>query len=216
MPAPPPRALSRPAYRSARRKVVIIGNCQSETLRQGFARIETLNRLFEVKYHFIQLPKNLHEFAARDLETCDIVPIQDIRLWDEFPLRDCVRPGAEARRFPLVRFASPWPFDAWNGPGDKRGLRARGAEPDFSVSRRSARPPARGHPRPGGPVSSLSLARSAEDRQLPPAARTRDPPPRRHGQEVRLRDRRLYSGKFPEQGGYFTRPCGRTGRCSTC
>ncbi|MGD9616076.1 MAG: WcbI family polysaccharide biosynthesis putative acetyltransferase [Alphaproteobacteria bacterium] len=108
----------RPVYRSGRRKVVIIGNCQSETLRQGFTRIETLSRLFDVKYHFVQLPKNLHEFAARDLETCDIVLIQDIRLWDEFPLRDRVRPGADAVRFPLVRFASPWPFDAWNGPGD--------------------------------------------------------------------------------------------------
>ena len=110
---------SRSIYRSGRRKLVIIGNCQSETLRQGFARIEPLNRMFDVKYHFIQLPKNLHEFAARDLETCDIVLIQDIRLWDEFPLRDRMRPGADAVRFPLVRFASPWPFDAWNGPGDK-------------------------------------------------------------------------------------------------
>ena len=110
---------SRSIHRSGRRKLVIIGNCQSETLRQGFARIEPLSRMFDVKYHFIQLPKNLHEFAARDLETCDIVLIQDIRLWDEFPLRDRVRPGADAVRFPLVRFASPWPFDAWNGPGDK-------------------------------------------------------------------------------------------------
>ena len=110
---------ARLSRRTARRKLVIIGNCQSETLRQGFARIETLSRLFDVKYHFIQLPKNLHEFAARDLENCDIVLIQDIRLWDEFPLRDCVRPGAETVRFPLVRFASLWPFDAWNGPGDK-------------------------------------------------------------------------------------------------
>ena len=113
--APSHRSVSR----SGRRKIVIIGNCQSETLRQGFARIEPLNRLFDVKYHFIQLPKNLHEFAARDLETCDVVLIQDIRLWDEFPLRDCIRPAADAVRFPLVRFASPWPFDSWNGPGDK-------------------------------------------------------------------------------------------------
>ena len=103
---------------TGRHKVVIIGNCQSETLRQGFSRIEALNRRFDVKYHFIQLPKNLHEFAERDLETCDILLIQDIRLWDEFPLRDCVRPTAEVARFPLVRFASLWPFDAWNGPGD--------------------------------------------------------------------------------------------------
>ena len=116
--APDHRGVNRPVYRSGRRKLVIIGNCQSETLRQGFARIETLNRLFDAKYHFIQLPRNLHEFAARDLESCDILLIQDIRLWDEFPLRDCVRPGAEVLRFPLVRFASPWPFDAWNGPGD--------------------------------------------------------------------------------------------------
>ena len=104
----------------ARRKVVIIGNCQSETLRQGFAQIETLNRRFDVRYHFVQLQKNLHEFAARDLESCDILLIQDIRLWDEFPLRDCVRPGADSMRFPLVRFASLWPFDSWNGPGDKQ------------------------------------------------------------------------------------------------
>ena len=77
----------------ARRKVVIIGNCQSETLRQGFAQIELLNSRFDVRYHFVQLQKNLHEFAARDLESCDILMIQDIRLWDEFPLRDCVGRG---------------------------------------------------------------------------------------------------------------------------
>jgi len=104
---------------SGRRRVVMIGNCQSETLRQGFARIEPLNRRFEAKYHFVQLPKNLHEFAARDLERCDILLVQDIRLWDEFPLRDCIRPGAEIIRFPALRFASLWPFDTWNGPGDR-------------------------------------------------------------------------------------------------
>jgi hypothetical protein len=34
-------------------------------------------------------------------------------------LRDCVAPTAEIIKFPLVRFASLWPFDAWNGPGDR-------------------------------------------------------------------------------------------------
>jgi Polysaccharide biosynthesis enzyme WcbI len=117
----PSGALAAPRLRpSGRRKIVIIGNCQSETLRQGFVRTEALNKLFDVKYHFVQLPRNLHEFAARDLESCDILLIQDIRLWDAFPLRDCVRPGAETLRFPLVRFASLWPFDTWNGPGDKQ------------------------------------------------------------------------------------------------
>jgi hypothetical protein len=115
-----PPAIAAPRLRpSARRKIVIIGNCQSETLRQGFVHIEALNKRFEVKYHFVQLQKNLHEFAIRDLETCDVLLIQDIRLWDQFPLQGCVRPGAESHRFPLVRFASLWPFDAWNGPGDR-------------------------------------------------------------------------------------------------
>jgi hypothetical protein len=104
---------------SGRRRIVIIGNCQSETLRQGFAQIESLNRRFDARYHFVQLQKNLHQFAARDLEACDVLLIQDIGLWDQFPLRHCVRPGAEVHRFPLVRFASLWPFDAWNGPGDR-------------------------------------------------------------------------------------------------
>lgn len=114
----PPLGLTR-LRPAGRRKVVMIGNCQMDTLRQGFSRVEFLNSRFEVKYHFVQLPKNLHEFAIRDLETCDILLAQDIRLWEEFPLRDFVRPGAEVRKFPLVRFASLWPFDTWNGPGDK-------------------------------------------------------------------------------------------------
>jgi polysaccharide biosynthesis acetyltransferase WcbI-like protein len=113
-------AIAAPNLRpSGRRRIAIIGNCQCETLRQGFTRIEALNRRFEAKYHFVQLPKNLHEFAARDLECCDILLVQDIRLWDEFPLRDCVNPAAEVIRFPALRFASLWPFDTWNGPGDR-------------------------------------------------------------------------------------------------
>src|SRR6185312_7336919 len=57
--------------------------------------------------------------------------IQDIRLWDEFPLRDHVRPGADSLRFPLVRFASLWPFDAWNGPGDNEAREQEGPNLNF-------------------------------------------------------------------------------------
>lgn len=117
LPEPVPGGI-RPRAAKARRKVVIVGNCQSETLRQGLANNDAFAG-FEVKYHFVQLPRNLYEFAARDLETCDVLLIQDIRLWDEFPLREAVPPGADRARFPLVRFSSLWPFDAWNGPGDK-------------------------------------------------------------------------------------------------
>jgi hypothetical protein len=124
MPAVPPpsfaSALPRPR-RQERCRIVMIGNCQTETLRQGFARIDVLNKLFDVKYHFIHLPeKHLREFTARDIETCDILLVQDNHMWDESPLRDCVRPGADVRKFPLIRFASLWPFDTWNGPGDRQ------------------------------------------------------------------------------------------------
>jgi hypothetical protein len=120
--APPPRAAPAPAPRvfpGGRRRIVMIGNCQMETLRLGFSHIEALNRRFEVKYHFVQIPPNLHAHAIRDLENCDIVVAQDIRLWDEFPLRDAIRPGADTISAPLVRFASLWPFDGWNGPSDR-------------------------------------------------------------------------------------------------
>lgn len=104
---------------SGRRRIVMIGNCQSETLRQAFAQIEVLNRRFESKYHFAVVKQNQRDFVARDLERCDILLVQDLRDWDSFPLRDCVPPRTEVIKFPLVRFASLWPFDAWNGPGDR-------------------------------------------------------------------------------------------------
>ena len=120
---PAPVVLPRPPLPSVRpggrRRIVIIGNCQSETLRQGFAHIEALNRRFETKYHFVDLQQNQRDFVARDLEHCDILLVQDLRNWDTFPLRDCVPPAADIIKFPLVRFASLWPFDAWNGPGDR-------------------------------------------------------------------------------------------------
>jgi hypothetical protein len=107
---------------SRRRRVVIVGGFQSETLRQGFARIAALNERFDARYYYVQLPRNLHELAARDLEQCDILLAQDVQLWDAFPLRQCVRPGAEIIKYPLLRFASIWPFDGWNGPTDRDAL----------------------------------------------------------------------------------------------
>src|SRR5439155_11721369 len=94
-----------------RQKLVLIGNCQCRTLAQAFNHAGSLNKKFEAKYHFIPLPGNLQEFAIRDLEACDVLLIQDIHLWDDSPLRQHVRPGAEVIKFPFARFASLWPFD---------------------------------------------------------------------------------------------------------
>lgn len=119
--APAPRA---PAVHPLRRKnIVLIGNCQSEIVRQGFTRVESLSERFHATYHFVTLPTNLYEFARRDLAAADILLVQDIRDWDNFPLRACIRPDIETIRFPGVRFASLWPFDSWNGPGDSEAYR---------------------------------------------------------------------------------------------
>jgi hypothetical protein len=101
-----------------RKNIVLIGNCQSEIVKQGFTRVESLNEQFHATYHFVTLPTNLYEFARRDLEAADILLVQDIRDWENFALRDCIRPDIETIRFPGVRFASLWPFDGWNGPSD--------------------------------------------------------------------------------------------------
>jgi hypothetical protein len=61
----------------------------------------------------------LREQGRRDLDACDMLLIQDIREWEQYPLRDHVRGDLPTLRYPCVRFASPWPFDAFNGPDDK-------------------------------------------------------------------------------------------------
>lgn len=121
-----PLAASLPApalHPLGRKNIVIIGNCQSEIVRQGFTRVDSLNAQFNAAYHFVTLPPNLIEFARRDLEACDILLVQDIRDWENFPLRDAVPPGVATIRFPGVRLASLWPFDGWNGPGDNDAQR---------------------------------------------------------------------------------------------
>jgi hypothetical protein len=111
-----------PSFLAGRKKLVMIGNCQCSVLVQAFNQTDSLSRNYLTKYHFVQLAPNLYEFARRDIEDCDVLLVQDIELWNQFPLRDCVRPGAEIVKFPLVRFASLWPFDAWNGPGDREAF----------------------------------------------------------------------------------------------
>jgi hypothetical protein len=108
-----------PAYLAGRKKLVLIGNCQCSVLVQAFNQVDLLSRSYLTKYHFVQLRPNMHEFARRDMEDCDVLLVQDIEDWKRFPLQDCVRPGADIIKFPLVRFASLWPFDAWNGPSDR-------------------------------------------------------------------------------------------------
>ena len=102
-----------------RTRVLIIGNCQAQTVHEALARSGEFDELLDVKYHFVGLHQNLHEVGKAELESSDILLVQDIRDWESYPLRPYIRDGVRIIKFPLLHFASLWPFDHYNGPGDK-------------------------------------------------------------------------------------------------
>lgn len=114
-----PEPAGRKAGGAARKQIVIFGNCQGSLLAEALRHHSGFSRHFSVKHHYMELPANLHEQGRRDLEECDLLLIQDIREWEQYPLRDHVPSDLPTLRYPCVRFASPWPFDAFNGPDDK-------------------------------------------------------------------------------------------------
>lgn len=103
---------------AARRNVLVIGNCQADTIRQGFEQAEPLRRRFKSKYQFVRLPKHLHARGLAELRECDLLLVQDIKDWEQYPLKDEIPAGLEIVNFPLLHFASLWPFDHFNGAGD--------------------------------------------------------------------------------------------------
>jgi hypothetical protein len=105
--------------RHARKRVVVVGNCQALTVCEAFSRSGRFNNHLEAKYHFVWLQKNLHEQGRRELEVCDALLIQEIRDWERYPLRDAIPDRTPIIKFPLLHLASLWPFDHYNGPGDR-------------------------------------------------------------------------------------------------
>lgn len=108
-----------PKIGGGKKKVLIFGNCQGSLLANAFRSNGAFAGQFSVKYHSMELPANLHEQGRRDLEECDILLVQDIREWEQYPLRDQVPDTLQTLRYPCIRFASLWPFDAFNGPDDR-------------------------------------------------------------------------------------------------
>ena len=102
-----------------RTRVLIIGNCQAQTVHEALARSGEFDERLDVKYHFVGLHQNLQEVGKTELESSDILLVQDIRDWESYPLRPYIRDGVRIIKFPLLHFASLWPFDHYNGPGDK-------------------------------------------------------------------------------------------------
>jgi hypothetical protein len=104
---------------TTRRNVLVIGNCQAQTVCEGLLRTSDFNSRLNTKYHFVGLQQNLHQRGKSELERSDVLLVQDIKDWENYPLRRYIRDDVEIVKFPLLRFASLWPFDHYNGPGDK-------------------------------------------------------------------------------------------------
>jgi hypothetical protein len=102
-----------------RTRVLIVGNCQAQTVHEALVRSGEFDDRLDVKYHFVTLQKNLHESGKAELKNSDILLVQDIRDWENYPLRPYIQDDVQIIKFPLLHFASLWPFDHYNGPGDK-------------------------------------------------------------------------------------------------
>ncbi|GAU82920.1 hypothetical protein BIWAKO_02843 [Bosea sp. BIWAKO-01] len=126
----PARQVVAPA--SARKNLLILGNCQAQILARCLGTHRGFSKRFRIRHHGLELPPNLLEQSRRDLESTDVLLIQDIKEWEQYPLRDYVPPQAQILRYPCVRFASLWPFDAFNGPDDR--LAAAKDYPNFEFT----------------------------------------------------------------------------------
>lgn len=114
-----PRAAGSGRMPAARRNVLVIGNCQAETVRQGFNVIPALRSRFRARYQYVCLPQHLHSRGIDELRDSDLILVQDLKHWEHYPLREHIPEGTEIVRFPFLNFAPLWPFDHYNGPGDK-------------------------------------------------------------------------------------------------
>jgi hypothetical protein len=110
--------------RGARQRVVgFIGNCQAELLHKVFRTIAPFGE-FRTFYHFFQVPEQARESCVAELAACDDLLVQGIEDVEDYPLYGAIRPSTTVHPFPFLRFASPWPYDDFNGLRDT-GARAQ-------------------------------------------------------------------------------------------
>jgi hypothetical protein len=113
---PRPRS---PVVIAPKTNVIIIGNCQAQTVYEALTRSRAFSARLDVKYHFVGLQQDLHDLGRSELKNCNILLVQDIKDWENYPLRPDIRDDLPIIKFPLLHFASLWPFDHYNGPGDR-------------------------------------------------------------------------------------------------
>ncbi len=100
--------------------------------------------------------------------------------------------------------------------GRQGGVRARGAEPDLPVSRRSARPAAPGNPGPGGAVSAPIVRSTCRGSSITAGCTSWKSAASAAWTRSSTSRSARSSWKISRPGGYSTRRCGRIGRCSAC
>jgi hypothetical protein len=101
-----------------RRNVLVIGNCQAASIRLGFERAAPLRSRFKVKYQFVDVPQYLHQQSIQELREASLLLVQDIQEWKTYPLKEFIPADIDIVRFPLLYFASAWPFDQYSGLDD--------------------------------------------------------------------------------------------------
>jgi hypothetical protein len=103
--------------RSRLRTVGFVGNCQARVLQKAFQRAAGAAGVASF-YHFFDVPESERRSARADLADCDVVLMQDIQDLDSYPVREAIPRRADIVAFPFLRFASPWPYDDFNGLRD--------------------------------------------------------------------------------------------------
>lgn len=96
--------------------VGFVGNCQAELLQRAFSA--TAPAAFTSFYHFFELDQDKVEAARSEISTCDVMLMQDIQDAESYPLRSLLPRRCRVISFPFLRFASPWPYDDFNGLRD--------------------------------------------------------------------------------------------------
>jgi hypothetical protein len=104
------------SHRSGKAKLVVFGNCQAEVLSH-VVRTEWCDR-FATAYQFVRVRNEEFEQSKREIEQADILLVQDIADWEDYPLREFVRGTAQVIKFPTLGLASLWPFDHYHPPND--------------------------------------------------------------------------------------------------
>jgi len=94
-----------------------VGNCQAELLQRAFAAALPATE-FSAFYLFFDPSPAARAQAVTELARSDIVLLQDIQDTESGGLSAAIPSATRIVRFPFLRFASPWPYDDFNGLRD--------------------------------------------------------------------------------------------------